>query len=112
MREGIVEGERVRGTYRACNHPRRRADGVNVPDVHGVITTDDGAQVYFEMHGLGVLEPGAAGRRVTGSATYRTAAPGYAWLNTVVSAVEGVYRAQPDGSLLGDFRVFECVNEI
>lgn len=112
LREGAVDGDRIRGTYRACNHPRRRTDDVNVPDVHGVITTDDGADVYFELHGLGVPEPGQPGRRVTGSATYRTAAPRYSWLNTVVSAVEGLYKQEPDGTLVGDFRVYECVNEV
>jgi hypothetical protein len=111
LREGTITGERVRGTHRACNHPRRRADDVNVPDVHGVITTDDGALIYYEMHGYGLPDP-AAVRRVTGTSTYRTASERYAWLNTVVGAFEGHYVQDPAGGVIGRFRVHECVNDL
>jgi hypothetical protein len=111
LRQGTVAGPRIRGSHRACNHPRRRADDVNVPDVHGVITTDDGALIYYEIHGYGVRD-GAAGRRVTASSTYRTGAEKYAWLNTVIGAVEGHYLPDPEGGMVGRFRVYECINDL
>ena len=112
LREGELSGDRIRGTYRACNHPYRRADGVNVPDVHGVIATDDGADVYYQIHGYGLLEPGQEACRVIGSVTFRTGAERYGWLNRVFGTVEGRYVRAADGKLEGRFRTFECVSEV
>lgn len=58
LRQGEISGHRLRGTYRACNHPYRRSDNINEPDVHGMIATEDGALVYYAIRGYGVLEPG------------------------------------------------------
>ena len=49
--EGTVKGERLRGTARWANYPRRRSDGAMLPDVHGVIQTDDRAHVLFSLRG-------------------------------------------------------------
>lgn len=111
LREGELAGERIRGTYRACNHPYRRADDVNVPDVHGVISTEDGALVYYEIHGYGLLDPGQTTRRVVGAVTFRTAADRYRWLNLLFGTVEGRYVRTTDGRLEGHFRAFECVSD-
>ncbi len=111
LREGRVDGARLRGTYKACNHPYRRADNVNVPDVHGMITTDDGALVYYEIHAYGLLDPGKDTRRVVGSVTFRSGMERYAWLNSLFGTVEGAYERGVDGMLRGRFRAYECVTE-
>ena len=112
LREGNVEGPRIRGTHKACNHPYRRADNVNVPDVHGMIATDDGALVYYELHALGLLDPGKDTRRVVGSLTFRTGAERYAWLNLCFATVEGSYERDADSMLRGRFHAYECVTEV
>ncbi len=48
---GRVTGERLSGGLRWTNHPRRRADGVWLPDFQGVISTDDGVQILFSFRG-------------------------------------------------------------
>lgn len=112
LREGRIEGARLRGTYKACNHPYRRADNVNVPDVHGMITTEDRALVYYELHAYGLLDPGKDTRRVVGSITFRTGAPAYAWLNSCFATVEGAYERDAQGALVGTFHAYECVTEV
>ena len=51
--EGRRAGDRPRlaGSIRWVNHPRRRSDGTMLPDVHGVITTDEGGSVLFAFAG-------------------------------------------------------------
>ncbi|HEY1389430.1 MAG TPA: hypothetical protein VGF38_12875 [Ktedonobacterales bacterium] len=49
---GIIEGKRLHGTVRCVNHARRRSDGVMLPDLHGVITTNDGVAILFHLRGL------------------------------------------------------------
>src|SRR5215470_19219666 len=49
--DGHVTGERLSGSVRWTNHPRRRADGTWLPDFHGVISTNDDAQILFSFSG-------------------------------------------------------------
>lgn len=100
--EGAVRGARVNGSHQSCNHPRRRTDNVNLPDVHGVITTDDGAKIYYRLDGYGIATGGT--RRTIGSARFRTGDQRYAWLNTVVAADEGLFT-----DMTAPIRFFECV---
>jgi hypothetical protein len=59
---GIVfRGARLSGEGRWANHARRRSDGVNLPDVHGVLRTGDGAFVLFAIQGRTL--PAADGKR-------------------------------------------------
>jgi hypothetical protein len=44
--EGTVRGDRLQGTAIWANSSRRRSDGAMLPDVHGVIQTDDGASTW------------------------------------------------------------------
>src|SRR3981081_3996548 len=80
---GEVRGERLKGRIRAVNHGRFRADGINLPDTRGVITTDGGAQVYFELKGYAIPAPGGSPIAVTASITFRTDAEEIRWLNRV-----------------------------
>lgn len=52
--EGAIRGHRLTGRLRWANHARRREDGVWCPDAHGVVTTEDGAQILVTMRGYNV----------------------------------------------------------
>lgn len=112
LREGAVEGERIRGTHRAFNRPRRRADEVSEPHAVGLIRTHDGIAIEYEIRGYGVpAAPGDPLRRVVGAVTFRVADERYAWLNTTLALLEGRYEREADGNAVGRFRVYECVPE-
>lgn len=103
--EGSVNGGLITGTLQACNHPRHRPDNVNLPDVHGVITTPADETIYFEMHGFGL--PGAGKRPVVGEMTFRTASERLARLNTAVAVLDGHVEEGAGGTAL--YQVYECV---
>jgi hypothetical protein len=109
FREGTIEGERVRGGHKAMNKSVVRSDNVVTPDIRGVLTTDDGAEVYYEIRGYGIDVGGL--RHFKGSMYFLTDASKYEWLNTVVGVMEGRYARDRDGSLIGTFQVYECVWE-
>jgi hypothetical protein len=104
--EGRVEGERLSGTLRRSNVPHHRADGVNVDTTNGVITTPDGASVFYELRGLAVVTAGGApARDILASVTFRTSAPAYAWLNSVFAVAEAKYDGLGGPS---EYHIFEC----
>ncbi len=70
------------GRFRGANHPRRRADGTFCPDFQGVIETDDGAQVAYDLRGYGRDRDGRFA--VHGSVTHSTADERYVRLNDIV----------------------------
>jgi hypothetical protein len=87
---GRVSGERVAGAVRWSNHPRRREDGVLMPDAHGVIETDDGARIVFHLGGYSTALEGSSTRRgIVSPATFATEDPRYQWLNDVIAIGEG-----------------------
>jgi hypothetical protein len=67
--EGIAYGEGtmeppsagLRGTVVWSNYPRRRTDGGMLPNVRGLITTQDGASVVFDFRGRTIFEGRCAG---------------------------------------------------
>ena len=87
---GSVSGERVRGAVRWSNHPRRREDGVLVPDAHGMIETDDDARIVFHLGGYSTAVEGSpTTRAIVSPATFATDDDRYRWLNNVVAVGEG-----------------------
>jgi hypothetical protein len=52
LAEGRSTG-RLSARYRAANFPPKRADGALVPELRGVLETDDGV-ILFEWQGLAV----------------------------------------------------------
>jgi hypothetical protein len=109
FREGTIAGERVRGGHKAMNKSVLRSDDVVTPDIRGVLTTDDGAEVYYEIRGYGIDIDGF--RNFSGSMYLLTDSEKYAWLNTVVGVIEGRYTRDAEGYLIGTFQVYECVSE-
>jgi hypothetical protein len=85
---GTVQGERLRGVLHWVNHPHRRSDGAMLPDVHGVLRTDDGARVLFRLQGRTFIE-GTIGRQLL-SVLFETDDPRYHWLNGSFCVLEGV----------------------
>lgn len=93
--DGRAEG-RLAGRLRGANHPMRRTDHTFVPDFQGVLETDDGATVYFDMRGYGRAHP--PGRReVVVSVTHLADDERYRWLNDTVCVGTGEVRAPGEG---------------
>ncbi len=109
--DGTISGERLRGTARWVNHPRRRSDAAMLPDVHGVIRTDDGAHILFSFQGRTKWVGSAPDRR--GSQVFmvlfEAADERYRWLNDALCVLEGVIDPK---SLTMRSLIYMCVNEI
>jgi hypothetical protein len=83
--EGRCDGF-LTGRFRGMNHPRLRAeDDVYLPDFQGVIDTEDGARIAFDLRGYG--RPRDYGREVVGTIFHSTGDERYARLNDVVCVV-------------------------
>ncbi len=104
--EGSASGERLRGTVRWANHPKRRTDGAMLPDAHGVIATDDGADVLFTLRGRTIFRHGLQGRQDL-VALFESEHERYRWLNDIICVAEGLI-AMPASRL----RIYVCVNEL
>ncbi len=94
--EGQAYGEgrgtatgRVTGTVVWSNYPHRRSDERMLPDVRGLIRTDDGASILFELRGRTVFGDDGLGRQnLVG--WFEAEDERYRWLNDVVCIAEGV----------------------
>jgi hypothetical protein len=94
--EGAAYGEgrgtasgRISGRVVWSNYPRRRSDGRMLPNVRGLVTTDDGASIPFELRGRTYFGDDGAGRQnLVG--WFEAADRRYAWLNDVVCIAEGI----------------------
>jgi hypothetical protein len=96
--EGRAEG-RISGRFRGANHPQRRTDHTFVPDFQGVIETDDGGTVFFDMRGYGRAYPPGR-RQIVVATTHLSDDERYRWLNDVVAVGEGEVRSLEDGTEL------------
>ena len=107
---GIVTGDRLRGTMRWANHPRRREDGVWCPDLNGRIDTEDGAQVLISIKGYSILEDTPTTRRaIVAAIWFQADDERYRWLNYVIGIGEGEIDAEIDEWWL---TVYGCLNEV
>jgi len=100
-------GPKLRGTARFVNHPHRRSDGMMLPDVHGVLLTDDGAVIIYTMQGRTVFRD-QKGKPV-GTVLFETEDDHYHWLNTTFCLLEGVLDVE---TLSVRARIYACVNEL
>ena len=90
--EGTAVGDSLRGTVQWSNHPRGRSDGVMLPAARGVITTDDDAEVMFDLSGRTVFVeqgPVTVGRQLL-LTLFESEDARYRWLNNTVCLTEGV----------------------
>ena len=88
--EGTCTGT-LTGRFRAANHPRRRTDLTFVPDIQGVIETDDGALVYIDYQGYGRAYPKGR-RQIVGAAWHVSSHDKYKWLNDCICVLAGEVR--------------------
>lgn len=115
---GTVTGERLGGTARWVNVPQRRGDGAMLPNIRGVITTPDGANVLFTMRGRTVWRATAEG--VVGnqllSVLFETEDEGHRWLNDAVCVLEGAVAppmpGRPRPQAPRGMRVYVCENDL
>ena len=84
---GLATG-RLTGEVRWSNFPRRREDGVFLPDIRGVIATDDGP-VLFELHGISLPPDERERRHLLGTVRFCTGVDAHRWLNDAVAVHEG-----------------------
>ena len=105
--EGDLQGERLSGRLHLTNLAPRRPDGVNMPTLRGLLTTDDGAQVWMELDGLATLRQQDQARVFVTSCRFRTGSAPHEWLNTVVGVVEGVLDSVGVGGV-ARARVYAC----
>ena len=100
LADGRCEGA-ITGRFRAANFPvRRTAEGPFVPDLRGVIETDDGATVLFEAHGYGRAYP-AGRRQIVASVMHLSDHPSCRRLNDVVCVGVGEVRSSEDADRPG-----------
>jgi hypothetical protein len=92
--EGQVTGG-LSGRFRGANHPQRRTDGTFCPDFQGVIETDDGAEILFDMHGYGRAYP-VGRRQIVVAMTHVSDDERYRRLNDVLCVGTGEVRAGDD----------------
>jgi Protein of unknown function (DUF3237) len=93
--EGIGYGEgrgtatgRIEGTVVWSNYPRRRTDGRMLPNLRGLITTDDGASIVLELRGRTIFEGDEPGRQNL-IGWFESDHESYRWLNDLVCIAEG-----------------------
>jgi hypothetical protein len=110
---GVLEGDirrpRLTGRLRWADHARQREDGVWCPDAHGVVTTEDRAQILMTMRGYNVpaTDSGAKGY-VVAACTFSSSDARYRWLNDVMAVVEGTRDSERNETRL---KAYACVNE-
>ncbi len=105
--EGRVAGERLSGALRLTNLAPRRADDVNLPTLRGVLTTDDGADVWVTLDGVATLRDRDQARVFITTFRFRTGDARYRWLNTVFGVLEGVLDSVGVGGT-ARARLYEC----
>lgn len=107
--QGTVRGERINGSVIWSNHPHRRSDGRMLPDAHGLIVTDDGARIVFELRGRTVFnEDGSRGGQ-TLIGLFESDHEKYGWLNDAVCIAEGTIL--PDVNRI-EIHVYAGINEL
>ena len=93
--EGRSQG-RLSARLRGANFPRRRADGILLPDFRGALATDDGATILYSWSGYARANDDGT-RELVGGITHVTDDPRYAWLNTAYCALVGEVRSRAHG---------------
>lgn len=114
---GTVAGERLRGTAQWFNHAHRRDDGVMLPAMQGVITTEEGAVIAFSMQGRTVWVPtpeGTVGNQML-YVSFEAQDEPHRWLNDVVCVSEAIISLPGRGTgprQIRGARVYVCENEL
>jgi hypothetical protein len=108
---GTVTGEQLSGDVQWSNQPRRRGDGVMLPNARGVISTRDGAEIIFDLTGRTVfVDRGGetVGRQLL-MTLFESEDERYVWLNNKVCMTEG---AIDPGTLTAHFEIYICESDL
>jgi len=109
--EGEVSGPVLRGTLRWANAPRRREDGVWTPNLRGVITTEDRAEILTSLRGQSVQEATTGGglRAILTRVELLSEDERYRWLNTTFIVGEGEIDEETEAWWV---QAYACINEV
>jgi hypothetical protein len=107
--EGTVSGEVIQGRMRWANYPRRREDGVWTPNLRGVITTEDGAEILTSLHGQSILEADVDRRAILTRVEFLSEHDAYRWLNTTFVVAEGEIDEEREAWWI---EAYACINEV
>jgi hypothetical protein len=109
--DGTVAGERLSGSTQWSNQPRRRGDGVMLPNARGVITTSESAEVFFDLTGRTVFveRDGATVGRQLLMTLFESEDERFAWLNNKVCMTEGAIDPE---RLTAHFEVYLCESDL
>jgi uncharacterized protein DUF3237 len=109
--DGELSGDVLEGDVRWANFPRRREDGVWTPNLRGVVTTPDGAEILISFHGQSVREdsPSGVGRAILTRVELLTDHEKYRWLNTSFVVGEGEIDEESEEWWV---QTYVCVNEV
>jgi hypothetical protein len=108
--KGVLTGDRLAGNAQWANYPMRRGNGAMHPNLRGVITTGDGAEVIFELTGRTVWvnrEGQRVGRQLM-MMLRESADDRYAWSNNTVIC-EGAFDPAVGSAHIN---VFTCTSEL
>lgn len=81
--EGTLSGPKLRGKLAAVDYVTFRADGRMELDVHGVASTDDGANIAVFIAGLGTPDPAAGKIRLHEDIRLHCTDARYQWVNAL-----------------------------
>ena len=104
--DGWLKGDKLQGTLRWVNHPHCRTDGVWLPNLHGVIQTEDEASILFSLQGRTKFRADGKGLQLLNT-IFETGDERYKWLNDSICVLEGVI----EGFAM-HAQVFQCINEL
>lgn len=105
--DGRLAGDRLAGSLRLTNLAPRRADGVNLPTLRGVLTTEDGAAIWVELDGIATLREEDGARVFVTTFRFRTGDERYEWVNRTFGVLEGVLDSVAVGGTARG-RLHEC----
>ena len=110
---GRLEAGELEGTLHTTNMARQRPDGVFTPTLRGLLTTSQGAKLFFTMDGLSVRDPKASPPRrlvVSGITLWTTDPKLRSWNDAyLVAELEG----RPMGETWGVVgNLYRCIPEL
>ena len=107
--EGTLEGPQLKGTVRWDLFENRERENVFRTDMFGVINTNDGAEIGFEIFGL--FQPSKTDKEKweqNSAIRFATTDERYVWLLPILSILKGTFDHE---TLLHEYRVYALVNE-
>ncbi|MDG6983463.1 MAG: hypothetical protein JRN28_02780 [Nitrososphaerota archaeon] len=110
---GKLEAGELEGTLHTTNLARQRPDGVFTPTLRGLLTTSQGAKLFFTMDGLSLRDPKAnpPRRQVVAGITFWTADPKFRSWNDVYLVAELEGRAVGNAwGVVGN--LYQCIPEL